>query len=138
MSLRGWVVTRLESTTAVTNIVPAENIMTAGAVGVVGTSTEHPEPPFMLVRGSDLANRLNMAESQRFFIYGHDKQGSYKRIDEMLLAARQALLNNVPAVIGATRVSSVEWEGDSDDLIDDTLGTATKYGQFRVTGRQVG
>lgn len=138
MSLRGWFVSRVEGAPKVTALVSPEMIMTASAAGLPGSPTQEPTKPFMLIRSGAIENRMGVAQSQRFFAYVHDEPGSYIGIEEILNEVKAALLANLPATIGSTRVTAVEWEGDGDDLYDDTFGTITRYAQFRLTGRQVG
>lgn len=138
MSLRGWVVSRLENDANIIAIVPIDRIMSSGAVGLPNTPTEEPARPFIVVRGNADENRINAARSQRFQVWVHDNVGSYVRIENLLEMVRAALEPTMPHTVGSTRVTSVEWEGGSDDLFDDTFGTGTRFAQFRLTGRQVG
>lgn len=72
-------------------------------------------------------------------VWVHDELGSYVRIDRALRRVRTLLTSLVGVNVGeATEwLSAVKWEGDSDDLSDDTMRTTTKNAQFRFTGSAI-
>jgi hypothetical protein len=138
MSNRSWAISRLRAHAPLIAIVPASQIVSSGAVGLPGSPTEELAKPFIVVRMSTVQNRLDAARSQRALVYAHDEVGSYVRIDNALKEVRAAFNISGPVVIGDTRMTAIEDEGESDDLFDDGFGTGVRYAQFRMTGRQVG
>lgn len=71
-----------------------------------------------------------VAHSQNAQIWAHDQPGSYQRIDSLLAAVRAALVGPV-ALPGAI---ACRWQGDSQDLADDGLGTITRNSAFVFIG----
>jgi hypothetical protein len=71
-----------------------------------------------------------VAHSQNAELWAHDQPGSYARIDAILAAVRGALVGQV-ALPGAV---ACRWQGDSQDLADDGLGTITRNSAFRLVG----
>jgi hypothetical protein len=65
--------------------------------------------------------------------------GDFGRIDASLKRLR-ALLTGVEGVnVGGpdSWLSTIAWEGDSDDLDDDVVGTISRNAQFRLTGSAI-
>lgn len=132
--LRRWM---FEKTVAVLAI-PSTKVLSAGAYGltVPGVDTT-PDTPFVIIRAGALDVRA-AGRSQRFFVYAHDRQGSYAtNIDPWLTKLGDELPTLAAVYFQGWYVTACEFEGLSDDLIDSDKGTAMKFGQFRVTGRQV-
>jgi hypothetical protein len=74
-------------------------------------------------------------------VWVHDSiaHGDYGRIDQALKRLR-TLLTSVQGVnVGETGnwLSAINWEGDSDDLRDDDMGTISRNAQFRLTGSAI-
>lgn len=135
--LRRWLYEQTVSLLAV----PAAKVLEAGAWGltVPGVDTT-PEPPFTIIRGGTYDPRgRQVGRSQRFFLYVHDRQGSYAaNIEPMLLTLANGLPDRAPMNFNGWHITACEFEGTSDDLIDADKSTAMRYGQFRITGRPLG
>lgn len=74
-------------------------------------------------------------------VWVHDDKhvGDYTNIDRSLNRLR-ALLTSVEGIdVGVTgsRLTAINWEGDSQDLSDDDAGTITRNAQFRLTGSAI-
>lgn len=73
------------------------------------------------------------------WVHEDRNMGDYTRIDKSLKRLR-ALLTGVEGVrVGDTDswLSTITWEGDSDDLDDDEARTITRNSQFRLTGSAI-
>lgn len=74
--------------------------------------------------------------SDRVFIWFHDRNRDYGRINAALLRVKQ-LLEATLALQGTDGVvlSVAEWNGESQDLRDDGYGTLTRYAEFTTVSR---
>ena len=127
MNWRQWIYQKLTADPAVIAIVPAARIYSAGALtGRVNTN------PFLVIRMMPVNRELaeGVAHSQNVAIWAHDQPGSYARIDALLGAVRASLVGQV-ALPGAV---ACRWQGDSQDLADDGLGTITRNSAFVCMG----
>lgn len=74
-------------------------------------------------------------------VWVHDEwnAGDYTRIDRSLFRLRTLLTSVEGAFTGepGTRLTAINWEGDSEDLSDDMMRTITRNAQFRLTGSAI-
>lgn len=99
-----------------------DNVFAAGALG--------PNPPtvrpFYVIRLLPRRSALKqgVAHTQQVEIWAHDDPGSYSRIDTALTFF----------VSMAESSDLIKWEGDSQDLSDQTWQTITKNSTFTFVG----
>lgn len=127
MNWRQWIYQTLSSNVSVTSLVPANRILSSGALkGRIDAN------PFIVIRMMPMTRELaeGVAHSQNVQVWAHDQPGSYQRIDSVLAAVRAALVG-VVALPGA---HACRWQGDSQDLADDGLGTVTRNSAFVCIG----
>lgn len=88
-------------------------------------------------RGSGIRN---FPVNQRILqVWVHDVPADYSLIDRSLKRLR-AILTGVEGVnVGEADswLHTIVWEGESDDLSDDEVGTITRHAQFRLTGSAI-
>lgn len=126
MNWRTWIKETLSEDEDVTDIVPADRIISSGL--------EHPPEarPFIIVRLFPVTTMLKegIAHRQIADVSVHDEPGSYVRIDACLSAVRTALAGPVASVGGV----ACEWQGDSSDSIDEGFKTLFRSATFRLIG----
>jgi hypothetical protein len=69
-------------------------------------------------------------------VWIHDNPGDYERIDRCLQHVRAAF-DDIAGINTGTAgqwLSQIDWEGDSDNLVDDVVGTFARYGEYTFTG----
>ena len=64
----------------------------------------------------------------------HDSVGDYTRIEEGLRLIRTKMMAAAPIQVNGIWLNSVEWEGDSEDLMDVVRGTNMKFSTYLLTG----
>jgi len=92
--------------------------------------------PFMVLRWQNVVVGIAPVNQRILQVWVHDEPADYERIDAALYRLR-TLLGSIEAVRidgGDAGLHTVIWEGDSDDLRDDEVGTITRWAQFRLTG----
>lgn len=92
--------------------------------------------PLMVLRWQNVAPGLGPVNQRILQVWVHDKPADYELIDQTLRRLR-TLLGSLEAVRvdgGSAGLHTVIWEGDSDDLRDDEVGTITRWTRFRLTG----
>jgi hypothetical protein len=92
--------------------------------------------PLMVLRWQNVVAGLAQVNQRILQVWVHDRPADYERIDQALRRLR-TLLVSLEAVRldgGDAGLHTVNWEGDSDDLRDDEVGTITRWAQFRLTG----
>lgn len=72
-------------------------------------------------------------------VWVHDVPADYALIDQSLKRLRTLLMGVEGANVGEAGawLHTIGWEGDSDDLSDDEVGTITRNAQFRLTGSAI-
>lgn len=98
--------------------------------------------PFAVLRwgGTDLG--LNDFDTKvgsnlrRLSVWCHDDPGDYERIDQYLSRVRTVLTGLYGTYVGDVGkfVGQITWNGDSDDLNDDVVGTITRNASFTIVG----
>lgn len=127
MNWRQWIYQSLTANGSITAIVPASRIFSSGALtGRIDAN------PFLVIRmmPSNMELSEGVAHSQNVAVWAHDQPGSYQRIDTLLGLVRATLVGQV-ASPGAI---ACRWQGDSQDLADDGLGTITRNSAFLCVG----
>lgn len=112
------------------------NGFTVFAAGALTGSPPSDQRPFIVINvGSDYPE-LNDGDAPAWSkrtasIWVHDDPGSYDRIDDIIPAIRAALVGQVaqPDAIAIT------WDGDSDQLADDMMGTIVRNTNYQLIGR---
>lgn len=92
--------------------------------------------PLMVLRWQNVVVGIAPVNQRLLQVWVHDRPADFERIDQTLRRLR-TLLGSIEAVRvdgGNTGLHTVIWEGDSDDLRDDEVGTITRWTQFRMTG----
>ena len=92
--------------------------------------------PLMVLRWQNVVVGIGPVNQRILQVWVHDRPADYERIDQTLKRLR-TLLGSIEAVRldgGDAGLHTVIWEGDSDDLRDDEVGTITRWGQYRLTG----
>jgi hypothetical protein len=92
--------------------------------------------PLMVLRWQNVVVGLGPVNQRILQVWVHDSPADYERIDGALRRLR-TILGSIEAVrVGASDsgLHTIVWEGDSDDLRDDEVGTITRWAQFRLTG----
>lgn len=119
-------------------VVPTERVLEASAISVSGTPTPSiADGLWAVVSQNALDPGLvkTRAVQGRGQLYIYDTPGSYLRIDNALLIARNVLENITPFVYGDEVLAATEWEGDSDDRFDDQYNAIYRVASWRLTGR---
>jgi hypothetical protein len=124
---RKWIYDTLVANTAFVALVPANRIISSGAL-----TGRRDNNLFVVIRMLPMVGELaeGVAHSQTAEIWAHDQPGSYGRIDQALGLAKAALVGPV-ALPGAV---ACRWQGDSQEFADDGLGTITRNSAFRCVG----
>lgn len=97
--------------------------------------------PLMILRWMATNPGIGPVRQRLLTVWVHDdrRRGEFDRIDETLSRVR-TLLENVSGVnVGepGSWISTVIWEGDTDDVDDPDMGTLSRSSQFRITGSAV-
>lgn len=126
MDWRTWAYQKLIGDAAFTALVPAASVYGAGSL------TQTPEKkPFVVLRfGPAIAAPVPDTHYTELQVWAHDRPGDYLRIQEILAQAKTTLVGQIVS-IGAI---ACRWQGDSNDLADDGLGTITRNSSFRLVG----
>jgi len=106
----------------------------AGAVlaGDVDTPVQR---PFLNLRWGGVDPGLSTVNRGSLTVWVHDNPGDYEvRINPILLRVRELLLDLVGQQHSMGWVVVVEWNGDSEDLIDDGHGTIARNASFTLVG----
>lgn len=125
MDWRTWVHATLVAAPAVTQSVPAVDIIGSGS------AVMPKRRPCIVIRMEEDGKAFRGAESARnrqATIWVHDDFGSFLRIDAILGAIKLAL-EGAPAAPG---VVCAEWQGDSIDLNDADQGTLVRNSSFKL------
>lgn len=107
------------------------------AVHAAGSLTGSPKVrPFIVINVGQDVPELNDGDAPAWSkrsasIWVHDDPGSYDRIDDIIVAIRTALVGQV-AQPGAIAIT---WDGDSDQLADDMMGTIVRNTNYQLVGR---
>lgn len=132
MNWRVWAFNKLKAYLGLTALVPIGSMYGAGAL----TGTPGNKPFIVVSIGLEAAELRDDAKpvssSQYLTVYAHDEPGDYLRIDSVLIQVRQALEGVVPDSMGMCAI----WQGQSQDLGDDLLGTIMRSAEFRLIGRK--
>lgn len=121
MNWRAWVDETLKAN---------EELVALAKGGIHSTLSETPKAkPFIVVRMS--TKTPDVGDFQDIAIWVHDQPGTYKTIDEILGKIRDLLDGPItaPGAIAAI------WQGDSNDLADDSRGTVVRVSNYRLAGR---
>lgn len=128
MNWRAWLYEVLTTDATVAALVPPQRVHAAGSL-----EAREEVKPFIVIRLGFNASELNDGDephvtAQDAAIWVHDEPGSYKLIDAILWAVRNALVGQVPSAIACT------WQGDSGELSDPDQGTIVRNSTYRLFG----
>lgn len=127
MDSRTWLYERLTTDAALTAIVPAASVHGAGSLLVPPD-----RKPFLIVNLAPLLRGpFPGVRWQDCTVWAHDEPGSYLRIDNILDQVERVLS---PSVSSGDYVQTV-FQGRSQDLTDDALGTITRNVALRLAIR---
>lgn len=103
--------------------------------GIFGDgSLEAPlERPFMNLTYRGPTPGLGRIRQMRAIVHVHDDIGDYTRIDDTLKVVRDVLLAAPVKTLNGVYLLDVQWEGDSDDLLDPERGTNMKNSTYLLT-----
>lgn len=120
---RTWLYEKLLSVTAITDLVDDR---------IYSELEETPAlKPFIVFRFSPTQPQAVVGMFQDVVIWFHDV-GGYTRIDQLILATRTALVDQV----SQQDAIGIDWSGDSADLADDARQTVVRNSTFRFAGRR--
>lgn len=127
MNWRHWLKSRMDT-------VPGLEEFDVYGGGSLTGSPEH--RPFIVINVGLDVPELNDGDAPAWTrrmasIWVHDDPGSYDRIDDIISAIRGELVGQV------SREGAIccLWDGDSDQLADDMMGTITRYISLQLVGR---
>lgn len=106
-------------------------------VGRNSIDPEVPDKPFAVIGGF---NRIGSSEAGRlvvrqFEIWVHDEPGSYVFIDQVIRELNAHFANLVHFQGETYLLAQVDFVGESDDLQDDAMRTATRSVTYQGVGR---
>lgn len=106
------------------------------ASGVLSGDVDTPsERPFLNLRWGGVDPGLSTVNRGTLTIWVHDNKGDYEtRINPILLRLRELLLSLVGVQHTTGWLTAVEWNGDSEDFVDDGHGTITRNVSFTLIG----
>lgn len=90
--------------------------------------------PFINLRWSVTTPGLATVDYRDLTVWVHDEPGDYDRIDRIIRRIRSILADKVGVAHSYGYLVVVEWNGDSEDLVDDGHGTITRTTSFRIVG----
>lgn len=97
--------------------------------------------PFVVLRWQNTVPGLGdddtrWVNTRRLQVWAHDDPGDYDRIDQILQRVRVVLKQLVGVNTGESGswIAETNWEGDSDDLSDEAVGTITRNSSYSFTG----
>lgn len=128
MDWRSWAYNRISTCQEILDAVGVDGVIGGGALeGAVA------KKPFVVI-SFDQTNPgpFPGSETQGMSVWVHDEPGDYLRIGTLLKAARDVLVGQV-ASLGAV---ACVWQGDSQDLSDESLGTITRNASFMMTNTE--
>lgn len=96
-------------------------------------SFDGPQPtPFIVTRWGNTSRGIGPVNSRPLTVYVHDDHGSYDRINEIIKRVRTIMIGLAASGQSANWIIDVTWNGDSDDLADDTYKTLMRNAAFNV------
>lgn len=130
---RVWVGQKLANDVALIALIPAALHFPAGSLeGAPDTK------PFMVIRfESEVPGQFEGICKNRATLFIHDEPGSYTGIDDVLKAAKVALVGADARVGQAVTEGgvAVQWQGNSGDLADPTYGTILRTASYDLHGK---
>lgn len=148
--MRGWLVDRIKLDDPITSkldpdggnpVVGRSKVISAGSAGFPGGAEL--QAPFIVVRAMPTQPALAglgavKIDIMPYLVWVHDQQGSFEDvIGSVLFRLRTVLHVDLPIRMQSGEVlMESRWEGDSNDLFDDTFSTATRYSQWRLTAKR--
>lgn len=131
MSVRKLAFEAVAGNAEVLALVPAEQWVARGAL------TERLTTPFVVYAIGEELPAPGPVRRTTVEFWVHDEPGDYTRIDDILEAIKVAAESTLQSEGYGYRMMVVEWTGNSGDLSDEGLHTATRTGGFRAVGRRL-
>lgn len=129
------------------SLITADPILNGLGFTEQNTFTSHDEDtpqarPFIILRWGSTNVGLNDWDTgvgsnlRQLVVWVHDDPGDYVRIDQALDRVRTVLTLVRGTYTGTTGkyIGQATWNGDSDDLKDDIVGTITRNSSFTFIG----
>lgn len=131
MSLQSYVFDLISGDTVMRNLAFNEN-----KIHLNHTVDTPQDRPMIVLRWQAVSAGIGPVNQRVLQVWVHDVPGNYQRINEALKRLRTILTRVQGVNVGDATdwITSIRWEGDSDDLRDDEAGTFTRNAQFRITG----
>ncbi len=118
------------------------------SLGITGTSTflshtlDTPQVrPLMVLRWQAITPGIGLVNQRILTVWVHEdrNRGDYDRIDDALKRIRTLMESVVGVNVGepGAWLSTIRWEGDTDDVDDSDMGTLSRSSQYRLTGSAI-
>lgn len=112
---------------------------TLGAIGLKAASVyasgiDTPEGElFIIIKFGDMQRGMAAVSRTNVTIWVYDRNKDYLRIEQILKRIRQMFESVEAQATAEGWITSIEWTGDSEDLVDDVYRASTRNSAFRVT-----
>lgn len=106
------------------------------SAGVLAGDVDTPQSrPFLNLRWSGTTPGLDTVVKRDLVIWVHDQPGDYEaKVDPIIRRLRTLLPSLAGVVHPYGYLTVVEWNGDSEDLVDDGHGTIARTTTFTIVG----
>lgn len=132
MDWRVWVYNRLITSPLFTALVPEDRVHGGGSL------TGIPEiKPFVVIRVGAENESVPGATITDLSLYFHDEPGSYNRLDDLWMRAKDALCGagQRQAPVAEPGGICIKWQSTGGDLSDPGYGTLMKVSEYSLVGR---
>lgn len=119
--------------TAIVNDVTLQGLGVTSASVYAGDVDTPPERPFIVLRWGGTANTgLSTVQPRFLTVWVQDEPNDYELIDAIIRRIRTVLVGLVGTQHETGWFVGVEWDGDSDDLSDDSHGTILRQSRYTL------
>lgn len=87
---------------------------------------------FLILRFGSITPGVDPVTSSALAVWAYDNSKDYTRIDNMLKRVRTLLEQTEAQKTSTGWITCIDWEGDSDDLADDTYHRITKNSSYTL------
>ena len=104
--------------------------------GVLSGDVDTPEQrPFLNLRWGSVAPGMDVVNTSTLVIWVHDEPNDYEaKVNPILLRLRVIITGLVGVQHSTGWLTMAQWNGDSEDLVDDGHGTITRNTAFTLIG----